>query len=129
MSGLVVEIPVAVGDLIDRISILEIKLERIADEEKLAHVRREHALLTARRDAAVPSSAALDVLSGRIAAVNRALWEIEDDLRAMEGAGDFGADFVEKARAVYRTNDERSRLKRRIDEITGSALSERKSYV
>ena len=129
MTGTMVEIPVAVGDLIDRISILSIKLERIADPGKLADIRREHALLTARRDAAVPPSAALERLTGEIAAVNRALWQVEEDLRAMERAGDFGPDFVARARAVYRTNDERARIKRRIDAVTGSLLSERKSHV
>ena len=129
MKGTVVEIPVAVGDLIDRISILEIKLERLADAEKRARVREEHALLAARRDAAVTPSAALERLAERIGRVNRTLWDIEEDLRAMERTNDFGPAFVEKARAVYITNDERARIKRRIDETTGSALSERKSYV
>ena len=129
MSGLLVETPIPVGELIDKITILEIKLEKIADEDKLAHVRREHGLLTARRDAAVARSASLDRLTEEIGAVNRALWDIEDVLRVMERAGDFGPDFVHKAREVYKTNDARARLKARIDALTGSALSEQKSYV
>ena len=129
MSGLLVETPISVGELIDKITILEIKLEKIADEAKLVHVRREHGLLTARRDEAVARSDALDALTRDIEAVNRALWDVEDDLRDMERAGYFGAVFVEKARAVYKTNDERARLKTRINDLTGSALSEQKSYV
>ncbi len=129
MSGLLVETPISVGELIDKITILEIKLEKIADEAKLAHVRKEHGLLTTRRDEAVERSDALEALTRDIEAVNRALWDVEDELRDMERAGDFGDVFVEKARAVYKTNDERARLKTRINDLTGSALSEQKSYV
>lgn len=128
MTGLLVETPISVGDLIDRITILAIKLERIADEDKLMHVRREHDLLVARRDETVTRSPALDGLVREIEGVNRALWDIEDALRAMEQAGDFGPDFIAKARAVYKTNDERARIKTRINDLTGSALSEQKSY-
>ncbi len=128
MTGLLVETPISVGDLIDRITILAIKLERIADEDKLMHVRREHDLLVARRDETVTRSPALDGLVREIEGVNRALWDIEDALRAMEQAGDFGLDFIAKARAVYKTNDERARIKTRINDLTGSALSEQKSY-
>lgn len=129
MSGLSVEIPVAVGDLIDRIAILEIKRMRIADPVKLAHVRTELALLTARREAALPRSPALDALAREMGAVNRTLWDLEDTLRAMEAAGEFGDEFVAAARSVYITNDTRARLKTRIDALTGSALSEQKSYL
>jgi hypothetical protein len=129
MSGLLVETPISVGELIDKITILEIKLEKIAEEAKLVHVRREHGLLTARRDEAVAESDALTTLTREIETVNRALWDVEDELRDMERAGDFGAIFVEKARAVYKTNDERARIKTRINDLTGSALSEQKSYV
>ncbi len=128
MTGLLVETPISVGDLIDRITILAIKLERIADEDKLMHIRREHDLLVARRDETVTRSPALDGLVREIEGVNRALWDIEDALRAMERAGDFGPDFIAKARAVYKTNDERARIKTRINDLTGSALSEQKSY-
>lgn len=129
MNGLLVETPISVGELIDKISILEIKLERITDESKLAQVRTEHGFLVAQRDEAVTQSTALDALTQEIEAVNRTLWDIEDALRDMEQAGDFGTDFIEKARAVYKTNDERARIKTRINDLTGSALSEQKSYV
>ena len=128
MSGLLIETPISVGELIDKITILEIKLEKIDDEAKLVHVRKEHALLTARRDEAVETSEALSALTREIEAVNRALWDVEDELRDSERAVDFGAVFVEKARAVYKTNDQRARLKTRINDLTGSALSEQKSY-
>lgn len=129
MSGLLVETPISVGELIDKITILAIKLEKITDAAKLVHVRKEHELLTARRDELVAASPALQALTDEIERINRALWDVEDDLRDMERAGDFGGVFVEKARAVYKTNDERARLKTRINDLTGSALSEQKSYV
>ncbi len=129
MSGLLVETPISVGELIDKITILEIKLEKITDEGKLVHIRKEHGLLTTRRDEAVERSDALDGLTRDIERVNNALWDVEDELRDMEQAGDFGDIFVEKARAVYKTNDERTRIKTRINDLTGSALSEQKSYV
>ncbi len=129
MSGLLVETPISVGELIDKITILKIKLERISDAGKLAHVRKEYDLLTARRDEAVGASDALSAMTAEIQGVNEALWVIEDDLRDMEKVSDFGPDFVEKARAVYKTNDERARIKTRINDLTGSALSEQKSYV
>ena len=128
-KGLLVETPVSVGTLIDRIAILELKLARMSDPAMLADVRREHALLTARRDAALPPSPALEALTREIEAVNAALWEMERTLRTMERQGDFGAEFVATARSVYRTNDERARIKARIDALTGSAISERKSYL
>jgi len=128
VSGLLVEVPVSVGDLIDRITILEIKLEKITDEAKRPHIRREHALLTARRDAALDPCPHLDALTRDIAAINRMLWDVENALRAMERKGDFGPDFIAKARTVYKTNDERARIKTRIEALTGSALSEHKSY-
>ena len=127
-GGLLVETPISIGELLDKITILEIKLTEISDETKLGHVRREHGLLTARRDAVVPASPELDALTAELARINRALWDVEDVLRDMERAGAFDAQFVEKARAVYHTNDERARLKSRINDLTGSALSEQKSY-
>ena len=127
-AGLTIEVPVSAGTLIDRIAILELKLARMSGAETLADIRREHALLTARRDAALAPSPALDALTREVETVNAALWDTEDALRAMERRGDFGADFVAAARAVYRTNDERARIKARIDALTGSAYRERKSY-
>ena len=127
MSG-TVTIEVAAGELVDKITILEIKSERIADPAKLANVRTELAVLAAARAAALPPSPGLDRLTAELRAVNEALWQIEDDIRDCEAAGDFGPRFVALARSVYRTNDRRAALKREINALTGSRLIEEKSY-
>ena len=123
-----VSVEVSPGELIDKITILEIKLERMTDPAKLGNVRTEWQTLTAARDAAVPTSARLDALTAGLKAVNERLWAIEDDIRDCERAKDFGAKFVELARSVYISNDERARLKREINELLGSRLIEEKSY-
>jgi hypothetical protein len=120
--------PISVGELLDKISILEIKAEAIADPAKQANVMRELAALDAvRRE--VPSAPELAALYAELQAVNRALWRIEDDIRAIERAGQFDDRFIEVARSVYRNNDRRAVLKRRINELTGSEIVEEKSYV
>jgi hypothetical protein len=123
-----VRIEVSPGELIDKITILEIKTERIADEGKLANVRAELATLVAARDGALEASSELASLAAELKAVNEALWEIEDHIRDCERAEDFGPRFVELARSVYRTNDRRAALKRRINDLLGSRLIEEKSY-
>ena len=127
MSG-TVTIEIAPGDLIDRITILEIKAARIADPAKLRNVRAELATLRAARDASLSAAPALSRLTEELKVVNEALWEVEDAIRACEAAGDFGPRFVELARAVYRTNDRRAALKREINLALGSRLIEEKSY-
>ena len=128
MSGVSIRVAVSAGELIDRITILEIKSERFDDAAKLENVRTELEALTAARRSALPPSAELSRLTEDLKAVNQRLWQIEDDIRACEGAQEFGPRFVELARAVYFANDERSRLKRQINELTGSAIVEEKSY-
>ena len=123
-----VTIEVAPGELIDKITILQIKAERIADPAKLANVQVELETLVASRDAALQASADLDRLTAELREVNEHLWVIEDDIRDCERAGDFGARFVELARSVYRTNDVRAELKRQINVLLGSRLVEEKSY-
>lgn len=123
-----ITVEIAPGELIDKITILEIKLERIADAAKLANVRHEWDVLTAARDAHTEASEALTELTGQLKKINETLWEIEDDIRDCERARDFGETFIELARAVYHTNDERARVKREINELLGSALVEEKSY-
>jgi hypothetical protein len=119
--------PIGFGELIDKITILQIKAERIGDPGKRANVARELALLEALRDG-LPPTAGLDALAGELKAVNEALWEIEDAIRDCEREGDFGPRFVELARSVYRTNDRRAALKREIDRLLGSTIVEEKSY-
>jgi hypothetical protein len=119
---------VSLGELIDKITILEIKAERIQDAAKLRNIRAELTALTAARERAVPVSPELDRLAAELKAVNEQLWRIEDEIRACEAARDFGPRFVELARSVYRTNDRRSALKRRVNELLGSRLVEEKAY-
>lgn len=123
-----ISIPVSPGELLDKISILEIKRERIADPAKRANVARELALLQGVRAHTVPANERLETLYGQLKAVNEALWEVEDRLRDCERRKDFSADFVEDARAVYRSNDRRAALKREINTLLGSELVEEKSY-
>lgn len=127
-----IQVPVSWGELIDKIAILEIKSERIADAAKLANVRTELAALADVRDANLPSEgkvlADLTALTADIKKVNEALWEIEDDIRDCERDRDFGPRFVELARSVYKTNDRRAALKRDINTLLGSELVEEKSY-
>jgi Flp pilus assembly protein TadD len=126
--GRPLRVEVAAGELLDKITILEIKAERLADPEKLRNVRMELATLTATREQQIPASAELTRLVSELKAVNEALWQIEDAVRQCEHAGDFGARFVELARSVYHQNDRRATLKRRINDLLGSRLVEEKSY-
>ncbi|HWA91788.1 MAG TPA: DUF6165 family protein [Rhizomicrobium sp.] len=121
-----VTVSISYGEAADKISILQIKRERIADPDKRANVQRELSLLTDAFDA--PASTALDALRAKLKAVNETLWQIEDDIRAHETQGDFGESFVRLARAVYTTNDRRAQIKRAIDDLLGSDLKEEKSY-
>ena len=121
-------IPVAPGELFDKISILEIKSERIDDATKLDNVRRELELLRGVRDAAGLAHPELDDLTTRLKTVNEDLWDIEDAIRDEERRGEFGDRFVELARSVYRRNDVRADLKKRINLALGSAIVEEKSY-
>jgi hypothetical protein len=121
-------VPVSWGEVIDKITILEIKSERLSDPAKLANVRHELDLLTAVREREFPDHRALAEIAARLKAVNATLWDVEDAIREEERAGRFGARFVELARAVYVTNDRRAALKRDINTLLGSALIEEKSY-
>jgi hypothetical protein len=121
--------PISVGELYDKIAILEIKAALLSDPAQRANVVRELAALEAVRDREVVPSTELQHLCGELKAVNRRLWDIEDALRAHERDSRFDAGFVELARSVYRENDRRAALKRRINELTGSEIVEEKSYV
>jgi hypothetical protein len=123
-----VRVEIAPGELLDKITILEIKSERIEDPAKRANVARELAILMACRDRALPATAELAALTEELKTVNQELWGIEDEIRACEARQDFGAGFIALARAVYRTNDRRARIKRRINGLLGSAIMEEKSY-
>lgn len=122
-------VPISVGELLDKISILEIKAEAIGDPAKHANVMHELAALDAVRQGEVAALPELDALYSELQSVNRQLWRIEDDIRAIERTGLFDERFIELARSVYRNNDERAALKRRINQLTGSEIVEEKSYV
>ena len=120
-----ITIEVAPGELIDKLTILAIKLERIADPAQRENVRLEHDVLMQAHPEPLPPLAAL---TAELRAVNESLWEIEDGIRDCERAGDFGDTFVALARAVYKTNDRRAAIKREINMMLGSRLVEEKSY-
>lgn len=121
-------VPTSWGEVIDKITILEIKAERLTDAAKLANVTTELTALVAVREREFPAHAALAALAAELKAINEKLWVIEDDIRDCERAKDFGDKFVALARAVYYTNDERAAVKRKINDLLGSALVEEKSY-
>jgi hypothetical protein len=123
-----ISVPVSYGELIDKITILEIKSERIKNASKLANVRVELDLLNGTWQA--DSTARSDIAAERDALrrVNEALWDIEDRIRVKEKAKAFDAEFIALARSVYIRNDERAVIKRAINEKLGSTLVEEKSY-
>ena len=123
-----ITVEIAPGELIDKITILEIKLARIADAAKLRNVRAEWETLVRARDAAIASSAEIETETAALKRANETLWEVEDRLRECERNKNFGPRFVDLARSVYVTNDERARIKRRLNELLGSRLIEEKSY-
>ncbi len=128
MSERVLLAEISPGELIDKITILEIKQVRIADSAKLANVRYALTKLLQTQTAELPPKPALADLTAELKQANEALWEIEDLIRDCERAGDFGPRFIELARSVYRTNDRRAATKKAIDQLYGSAMTEEKSY-
>lgn len=119
------KIEVSNGEIADKLTIIELKLERISDPEKLKNLRKEHAILDEALAAFMKKN---DPLYIELFRVNTALWEIEDRIRDLERKKDFGPEFIETARSVYFINDERSEIKRKINLMTGSGLIEEKSY-
>lgn len=122
-------VPVSWGELIDKITILEIKVDRLRTPAARANAMHELALLRSVAAEMAEAPPGLAALRGELAAVNRRLWDSEDDIRRKEASLAFDAGFVELARAIYRSNDERSRIKRAINEMLGSAIIEEKQYV
>ncbi len=123
-----IQVPVSYGELIDKITILEIKSRHITDPAKLANVRTELDLLNATWAAHPASASDISAEKAALLEVNQALWTIEDDIRIQEKARAFDQTFIELARAVYVTNDRRAAIKRDINVKLGSALVEEKSY-
>jgi hypothetical protein len=123
-----IKVPISPGELLDKITILRIKAARISDAAKLANVKHELSLLEGVWTASVPQARHPHVDEAALGAVNTRLWAIEDDIRAQEAARDFGARFIELARAVYVENDARAAIKKRINIALGSSIVEEKSY-
>jgi hypothetical protein len=123
-----VHVEIAPGELIDKITILEIKQEQITDADKLRNVRKELEILNQCRAESIPRLSELESLAASLKEVNQQLWEIEDQIRDCERNHDFGETFIDLARAVYKTNDRRAQLKREINDLLGSRIVEEKSY-
>lgn len=120
--------PVSIGELIDKITILEIKAERIADAGKNANVRTELEGLLPLWQQQVDAQPGLDALKTQLKAINERMWEIQDQLRDKEAAQVFDDAFIQLARGVYGTNGERIKVKNEINRIAGSQLVEEKQY-
>jgi predicted nucleic acid-binding Zn-ribbon protein len=119
------KLEVSNGEIADKLTIIEIKLDKIKDEAKLVNLRAEFEEVN---QAIIRIMDKTHPLYLRLYEINNRLWVIEDHIRDLERAKDFGEDFVQTARSVYFINDERSEVKRKINEITGSKLFEEKSY-
>lgn len=119
------KIEVSNGEIVDKLTIIQIKLERISDESKLVNLRREFDVLKKAVESIINMD---DPLYISLYKVNCELWDIEDRIRDLERKRDFGDDFIQTARSVYFKNDSRSEIKREINLRTNSGLIEEKSY-
>lgn len=121
-------IEVGAGELIDKITILEIKSDQITDEAKLVNIRHELSVLNKTRDEQMQGSEDLSRLTAELKEINKKIWDIEDDIRECESRKDFGEQFIKLARGVYHTNDKRAAVKKQINLLAGSQIIEEKSY-
>lgn len=121
-----IECEISLGELVDKLSILQIKLQKITDESKLVHVRKEEKVLSDKLQSL--NLPGIDVHLQQMVEINSKLWKIEDDIRELERAKTFNHEFIELARSVYITNDERFKRKNTINTFYKSGLVEVKSY-
>lgn len=121
-------IPVSWGDLIDKITILEIKAAQIESPDALKNVRQELDALGPKLESALSVNPNVLELKDKLKEINQKIWDVEDAIRLKESAEEFGSEFIELARAVYKTNDLRASIKRRINLLMNSRLIEEKSY-
>ena len=124
----IIQVPVSPGEVLDKITILEIKSERINDAEKVANVQRELELLQASWQQAVEQDETVSRIHAELKTINEALWVIEDDIRDKERAREFDQVFIDLARSVYVTNDQRANAKKELNTYLGSEIVEEKSY-
>jgi hypothetical protein len=120
-------VEVSIGEMLDKLTILSIKKNRIPDTEKLIHIEKEHDILEERSKKYLDSKEVKDLFD-ELVEVNSKLWVIEDDLRDLESQKRFDNEFVQKARLVYMTNDLRFKIKNQINQITNSGVQEQKGY-
>ena len=120
---------ISAGELLDKISILEIKLEKVKDKTNLEEINKEYKILKEVQDSNIETTEKLKALFNDIKEINLNLWDIEDRLRICEKNKDFGQNFIELARQVYLNNDKRSKIKSEINKILGSNIKEIKQYV
>jgi hypothetical protein len=123
-----IKVPISPGELLDKVTILRIKSQRMSDPAKVANVRLELRLLEETWNASAYAKIDIAADIAALLAVNERLWVIEDDIRDKERAQSFDAEFIRLARAVYVENDERAAIKRRINTTLGSSIIEEKSY-
>ena len=126
MNKIIVE--VSIGELLDKISILEIKQEKIKDPTKLEFISNEHSILKDQLDKNIKSDQRLDELFKSLKEINAKLWVIEDDKRQCEKDKDFGEKFIKLSRDVHFLNDDRAKIKLEINNYTGSSIKEIKEY-
>ena len=126
MNKILVE--VSVGELLDKLSILEIKQEKIKNSEKLKHINEEYAVLKEQLSKNIKSDNTLDKLFNSLKDINSKLWLIEDDKRMCEKNSDFGENFIKLSRDVHFLNDDRAKIKLEINNHTGSKIKEIKEY-
>jgi len=119
------KIEVSNGEVVDKLTILEIKLSRIKEKNKLANIRKEHAILDKVVTKIIQKE---DPLYQKLLKTNQLLWEVEDMIRKLEKKKEFGEEFIQLARSVYVHNDERAKIKMAINKKTNSKLIEEKSY-
>ena len=123
-----ISVPVSIGELIDKLSILHVKQTKISNQEKLLYINKEFELLY-NMSAYYLNDLEISKLYRELVEVNSKLWEIEDELRILESKGSFDEVFIQLARKVYFTNDERFLLKNKINDLTNSEVREQKEYV
>ncbi len=119
---------ISAGELLDKISILEIKIDKITDIKNLNEVKKEYAILRKTRDSSIELTDKIKKLYNEIKKINLILWEIEDKIRICEKENNFGKNFIELARSVYFNNDKRAKIKSDINKTLGSNITEIKQY-
>lgn len=123
-----IKIQISPGELIDKFTILDIKLNRIKEKGKNQNIRKEHKILKKQIEKNLPKSKRLGALISKLKTINKTLWDIEDQIRVCERKQDFEKKFIKLARSVYQKNDLRSSYKREINKLLGSEIIEEKSY-